>query len=176
MPRARRTVLVRLAQIGLLGVVSTGFWGCGFKLRGKQDFGFSSLAITPSQGGAVVAQLRRELDRNVQLIAADAPLTRAQAVLNVISELREKFVVGVNTSGQVREMQLRIRVRFSVTTPKGKDIVVDDEILQQRDFSFNETAALAKEVEEALLYRDMQTDIVQQLIRRLAAIKPEQLD
>jgi LPS-assembly lipoprotein len=73
-------------------------------------------------------------------------------------------------------MQLRIRVRFSVTTPKGKDIVVDDEILQQRDFSFNETAALAKEVEEALLYRDMQTDIVQQLIRRLAAIKPEQLD
>jgi len=31
---------------------------------------------------------------------------------------------------------------------------------------------LAKESEEALLYRDMQSDLVQQILRRLAAIKP----
>ena len=30
---------------------------------------------------------------------------------------------------------------------------------------------LAKEAEEALLYRAMQTDIVQQLLRRLVAVK-----
>jgi LPS-assembly lipoprotein len=30
---------------------------------------------------------------------------------------------------------------------------------------------LAKEAEESLLYRDMQSDLVQQLMRRLAAIK-----
>ena len=40
--------------------------------------------------------------------------------------------------------------------------------------AFNETQVLAKESEEALLYRDMQADLVQQIMRRLAAIKPAQ--
>ena len=43
--------------------------------------------------------------------------------------------------------------------------------MQQQDVSYNESAALAKEAEEQLLYRSMQTDIVQQLMRRLAAVK-----
>ena len=38
----------------------------------------------------------------------------------VADELREKMVVGVNVSGQVREFQLRLRVRLSVRTAKGK--------------------------------------------------------
>lgn len=40
-----------------------------------------------------------------------------------------------------------------------------------RDLSFNETNALAKEGEADLLFRDMQSDIAQQLMRRLAAVK-----
>ena len=36
--------------------------------------------------------------------------------------------------------------------------------------SYNETAALAKEQEEAALYRAMQSDIVAQVMRRLAAV------
>ncbi|MFN0162016.1 MAG: LPS assembly lipoprotein LptE, partial [Burkholderiales bacterium] len=39
-------------------------------------------------------------------------------------------------------------------------------------FPFNDTQVLAKESEEALLYRDMQTDMVQQVLRRLAATAP----
>jgi LPS-assembly lipoprotein len=80
-------------------------------------------------------------------------------------------VVGVNASGQVREFQLRVRVRFQLRTPQGRELIAPTEILQQRDISFNESAVLAKEAEEALLYRDMQTDIVQQLMRRLAAVR-----
>ena len=45
------------------------------------------------------------------------------------------------------------------------------EVLLQRDMSFSESAVLAKEAEEALLYRNMQSDLVQQLVRRLASIK-----
>jgi len=102
--------------------------------------------------------------------APDAPLTQAQVVLDLLQEQREKTVVGVNSSGQVREFQLRIRVKFRVRTREGQELVPETEILQQRDISFNESAVLAKEAEEALLYRDMQTDIVQQLMRRLAAL------
>jgi LPS-assembly lipoprotein len=43
-------------------------------------------------------------------------------------------------------------------------------ILLSRDMSYSETAALAKEQEENLLYRAMQSDIVAQVMRRLASV------
>lgn len=97
--------------------------------------------------------------------------TQAQVVLDLLSEQREKVVVGMNATGQVREFQLRTRLRFRLRTPAGKDLIADTELVQQRDISFNESAVLSKEAEENLLYRDMQTDLVQQLMRRLAAVK-----
>ena len=54
---------------------------------------------------------------------------------------------------------------------EGRELIPDAEILQQRDISFTESAALAKESEEQLLYRDMQSEIVLQLMRRLAAVR-----
>jgi LPS-assembly lipoprotein len=71
----------------------------------------------------------------------------------------------------VREFQLRLRFSFKLRTPQDKELIELAEILQQRDISYNESAALAKEAEEALLYRDMQSDLVQQIMRRLAAIR-----
>ena len=81
------------------------------------------------------------------------------------------MVVGLGASGQVREFQLRNRVRFRLRTREGKELIPETELLQQRDISFSEAVALAKEAEEQLLYRDMQADIAQQLVRRLAAVK-----
>lgn len=172
LPITRRS-FVRLA--GALAA-SSGLAGCGFKLRGSQAFAFTRIAIMPNPGGAIAQELRRSFGNEVQVLAPDEPLTRAQLVLTVANEQREKVVVGVNTSGQVREFQLRMRVRLHLTTAKGKELIAGDEILQQRDISYNETAALAKEAEEALLYRDMQSDIVQQILRRLVPVQAAQLE
>ena len=157
--------------MGQAGLSSLVLGGCGFKLRGSQSFVFQTIAVTPNPGGAVAVELRRSFGGAVRVLEPEAPLTQAQVVLDILQEQREKAVVGVNSSGQVREFQLRMRVNFRIRTPQGDELVPDSEILQQRDISFNETAVLAKETEEALLFRDMQTDIVQQLMRRLAAIK-----
>jgi LPS-assembly lipoprotein len=167
-----------LRMVGLAGIAgaSAGLGACGFKLRGRQAFVFSSIAIMPHPGSPLTQELRRSFGPAVQVLAPDAPLTQAQLVLTVANEQREKVVVGVNASGQVRELQLRMRLRLNLRTAKGKEIIEGDDIVQQRDISYNETAALAKEAEEALLYRDMQTDIVQQILRRLAAIQASQLD
>jgi LPS-assembly lipoprotein len=88
-----------------------------------------------------------------------------------MQELREKSIVGTTSTGQVREFQLRLRVKFRVRTLQGVELIAPTEVVLQRDISFNETAVLAKESEEILLYRDMQSDLVQQLLRRVAAIK-----
>lgn len=161
---SRRSLGAALLAAGLLA-------GCGFKLRGQQNFVFTSIAIQPNPGSALVQELRRSFKNAVRVLEADAPLTQAQVVLKVLGEQREKVVVGLSSSGQVRELQLRLVVKFRLDTPQGDELITDTEISQQRDVSYNESAALAKETEIALLYRDMQSDVAQQIQRRLAAIK-----
>ena len=168
----RRTSLTLLGRAALAGLGGLALGGCGFALRASQDFAFQSLAIQPNPGGGVALELRRSFGDAVQVLTPEEPLAQAQVVLEVLQELREKTVVGVNSSGQVREFQLRLRVKFRIRTPQGVELVPDSEIVQKRDISFNESAVLAKEAEEALLYRDMQSDLVQQILRRLAAAKP----
>ena len=157
-----------LAQAGLLPL-----GGCGFRLRGAPEFAFKSINISTGETSSLGNELKRTMTSlgTVQVITEAALLPSAQAVLDILLEQREKTVVGVNATGQVREFQIRLRVRFRLHTPQGKELIPDTEILQQRDISFNESAVLAKETEEGLMYRDMQSDIVQQLMRRLAAVK-----
>jgi LPS-assembly lipoprotein len=147
--------------------------GCGFQLRQAPHFAFSTIYV----GAAPSSSLGNELKRTIAFsdgVTVIGDVTRAgtaQVVLDVLADQREKVVVGLNASGQVREFQLRTRFKFKLRTPQGKELIPETELLQQRDISFNESAVLAKEAEENLLYRDMQTDLVQQLMRRLAALK-----
>jgi LPS-assembly lipoprotein len=163
----RRSLLSGTAL--LLGTVALS--ACGFKLRSAPNFAFQTIAVTPETGGAVATDVIRYFGDAIRPLAPAAGALPPDVILDIQQELREKSVVGVNATGQVREFQVRIRLRFRVRTPRGVELIAPTEIVQQRDISFNESAALAKEVEEGLLYRDMQNDIVQQLLRRLAAIK-----
>lgn len=167
----RRSTLMWLGRLGLGCVGALALAGCGFKLRASQNYSFSSLAVNPNPGGPLAMELRRALGSALRVLTPDEDPTQAQLVIDILQEQREKVVVGVNSSGQIREFQLRIRLKFRVHTPQGKELLADAEIVQQRDISFNESAALAKEAEEVLLYRDMQSDIVQQVMRRLATVR-----
>jgi len=155
------------------GAVALTLAGCGFQPRGAPDLAFRSLYVNAGETSPIGNELKRNLRSlgDLKLIDDPAQLPQAEAVLDLLSELREKTVVGVNTSGQVREFQLRTRLQFRLRTPQGKELIAPTELLLQRDISFNESAVLAKEAEEGLIYRDMQSDIVQQLLRRLAAVK-----
>ncbi|MDB5749872.1 MAG: rlpB [Ramlibacter sp.] len=171
-PWTRRRVLLPLAAAVLLA-------GCGFQLRQAPEFAFDAISIRALPTSPIAAELRRRLaaESRVRVLTSPvAPAASAAAavptvVLDVVQEQREKVVVGLSATGQVREFQLRTRLKFTLRTPQGRELIPETELLQQRDIGFNEAAVLAKESEEALLYRDMQADIVQQLMRRLAALK-----
>ncbi|KAB7627727.1 hypothetical protein ET532_004205 [Verminephrobacter sp. Larva24] len=162
-----RRALLALAPVALLPA-------CGFHLRGLPEFGFASLYIEAPSGSPLAQQLQRALEgagTKLLVLREPAALASAQAILDLLQEQQERVVVGLSAAGQVREMQLRLRVRFRLRNPQGVALIPETELLLQRDISYNETIALAKETEEALLYRDMRTDLVQQLMRRLAAAK-----
>lgn len=159
----RRVLLVLLAPAALVA--------CGFELRRAPKLPFRSIALVGfAPASPLLDNLRRQLaDSNVQLLEAPA---HAEAVLEALSDTREKSVVASTATGQVREVQLRVKLRFRVATPAGKLMLPVDELLLTRDMSYSETAALAKAQEEVILYRAMEDDIVAQVMRRLAAIKP----
>lgn len=156
----------------LAAVPALALCACGFELRQAPSFAFRSIFVATASPSPSGAELRRALaEASGQLRVLTDPRERAGAdvVLELLTDQREKVVVGLGATGQVREFQLRVRVKFQLRTPRGKTLIAATELLQQRDFSYNETAALAKEQEEAMLYRSMQTDLIRQILRRLAA-------
>ena len=95
----------------------------------------------------------------------------AEAILQILQELQEKEILSLGAGGRVREFQLRYRVQFRLTDDKNREHIPASEIVLRRDYSFNDEQVLSKESEELLLYRDMRSDAVYQLVRRLQAAK-----
>jgi LPS-assembly lipoprotein len=138
--------------------------GCGFHLRGQSTLPFNTLFVPG--GTPMLVELKRNIAAGTQTKIVDRP-DGAEAVLTLGAETREKVIVSMDTAGRVREYQLRYRVGFHVHDGKGQNWIPTSEITLTRDISFNDAQIIAKENEEALLYRDMQTDMVQQIVRRL---------
>lgn len=159
---ARRRLLVSAGAFVLAG--------CGFELRRAPELRFQTIALTGFAPRSPLAEeLRKGIDASTTTRVVDA--AAAQVVLEVLGDAREKSVVASTAVGQVTEFQLRARLRFRLRSASGKELIPATEILLSRDMSYTESAALGKEQEEAFLYRSMQSDIVAQVLRRLASVK-----
>ncbi len=162
-PTRRRSLALLAAVLGGAGT------GCGFQLRQVPALSFGSIALVGFAPRSPLAEeLRQALSQRVRVV--DAP-TKADVVLQSLGDTRERSVVAQTSAAQVRELQLRLRFQFRAQTPAGKELLPGSILLLSRDLSYSETAALAKELEEAELFREMQSDVVLQVTRRLAAIK-----
>jgi len=143
--------------------------GCGFQLRGSATLPFDTVYV-PGASGGIALDLKRNIQAGTNAKVVDDP-KNAQAVLEFTREERQKVILSLTGTGAVSEYQLRYLVSFRVHDAKGKDYVPTSTIQLTRDVTFNDAQVLAKETEEQLLYRDMQSDMVQQIMRRLAAAR-----
>ena len=151
-----------------------GLSACGFQLRGsgsQYTMPFKSIYLALPETSALGTELRRHL-RGSDKVDVVSDQSRAEATFEVISENRAKSILSLNSQGRVREYLLTYTLVFRVRAAGGADVLGATEINLKRPLTFNESQVLAKESEEGLLYRDMQIDLVQQILRRLAAVKP----
>lgn len=153
----------------LLLVLALLLGACGFHLRGAAQLPFQTLYVDGG-GSQISTDLQRALRHgsNVTVVATPA---EAQAVLQVVGESREKRILSLSAAGRVSEYVLFYRLSFRLHDGKGQALLPVQALELKRDISFSDTQLLAKEQEEVLLYRDMQNDAVQQVIRRLNAVK-----
>lgn len=139
---------------------------CGFQLRGAAPLPFDTLYMTGTASG-IGLDLKRNIQAGTRTTVID-DAKKAEAVLELLQELREKKILSLAATGRVREFQLIYRVAFRVHDGKGGEFLPVSTVQLTRDVSFNDTDVLAKDTEEALLFRDMQFDMVQLILRRLA--------
>lgn len=164
---ADRRTWVRAAA----GLALAPLAGCGFKLRGNPEMKFRTIQLSGFKSNSPLEkELRRAIDGSKTTLVVDSG-AQAEVLLEALSDRRERNVVATTSAGQVREISLRVRFSFQVRTPSERVLIAPVELVLGRDMSYNESVALAKEQEEALLFRQMQTDIVSQIMRRLSAVQ-----
>ena len=159
--------MIRRRAILLAGAAVSA---CGFELRRAPELNFRTVQLIGFKPHSPLAdELRQSLATSATTTVVESA-AQAQVQLEALADARDKSVVASTATGQVREIQVRARLSFRLRTPAGKELIAPTEIALSRDMSYSETVALAKEQEEALLYRAMQSDIVAQVMRRLAAV------
>lgn len=180
--------------MGLLAAAS--LTGCGWRIRGAgYNFGFKRIMVlSPGQGpvvdrslsedertklGGEMAQaiagsglaerLRRELETRYRLQLVSR-IAEAEVVCRVLQINQQRLVVGFSGSGRPREIELRTAVTFRVEDPLGRSLIATDTIELRRAISVSESEVLSSDDAEKFQINAMEEDILQQILRRLAAI------
>ncbi|MGE5161600.1 MAG: LPS assembly lipoprotein LptE [Betaproteobacteria bacterium] len=143
---------------------------CGFRLRGTQTLPFDSVFVEAPPTSAIGPELQRSIRNGTSTRVVD-DRGQAKAVVEIVSETRERDVLSVNAQGQAREFRTRLRVVFRVRDSKGREYLGSTTVTASRDLFAREEQLLAREYEEAQLFQDMLVDVAQQMLRRLAALK-----
>ena len=157
-------VLLTLAFAALLA-------GCGFQLRGTAELPFQTIYLPPASGPGIALDLKRNIEAGTHTkVVSD--MKQANAVLEFSQEVRDRLILSLAATGRVSEFRLRYLVSFRVHDGKGGEFVPTSTVMLTRDVTYSDADVLSKQSEEQLLYRDMQFDMVQLIMRRLAAAQP----
>ncbi|MDR0576504.1 MAG: LPS assembly lipoprotein LptE [Candidatus Accumulibacter sp.] len=163
--------MIRMARDLVFALAVLALTGCGFQLRGAYSLPYESLYVA-GRDNVVVAGLKRAIQASGGTRIEESAES-AQATFVTAGEWRDSIIVSLSGSGRVREKRLRYRYAYRIVDAKGRDLVPQSYVELSRDVTYADSVTLAKTQEEELLWRDMENDLVQQLMRRLAAVKPK---
>ena len=158
-------------------IIAAALTGCGFHLRGvgSGNLPYKAMYIALPDTADVNIWLQRYIKASGSTeIVEDAKA--ADAIFQQLGDSRLKTILSVNAQGRVREYRLQLTYTFRIVNQKGQVLVPPNEVALTRDISFDDSNILAKDLEEGLLWRDMNNDLVNQIMRRLSIIKPRNPD
>jgi LPS-assembly lipoprotein len=160
-PRRRRAAFLALAVAATLA-------GCGFHLRIPQTLNYQRIALSGFADRSTMAdEIRRALPAGARITSN---VLESQVVVEAIEDTQKTTVEASTAFGQVRELELHVKLRYRVLRPDGTELLPVADLDRFRDMTYQESEALAKDTELKALYRDMQSDMAIQLVRVLAAV------
>jgi LPS-assembly lipoprotein len=153
----------------LVALTALAMAGCGFHLRGDVHYAFTTLYVNAPAASPIATELKRSLEGYGTTLTETA--AAAQVTLDISNVADDKEVLSLSGGGRVREYALIKRVTFALHDATGHDWLPAGQIVIRRSYSFNESEVLAREAQEARLLKEMQADVVQQIIRRMQSAK-----
>jgi LPS-assembly lipoprotein len=144
--------------------------GCGFQLRGQATYHFKSIYINAPGSPAFAGELRKAFETNANVELIEDPV-KAEVTLDIPLIIDNKDVLSLSSAGRVQEFALEKRVQIRLRNNAGVDWLPPDEIVIRRSYLYDDSERLARSIEESRLLREMQTDAVQQIVRRLQAAR-----
>ena len=134
--------------------------------------GLKSLHVSTVGVSQVATEIRRTLAGSPTRIVANP--ADAAAILRILGESRDKQVATITGTGRVYEFELRLEVRFDVIVP-GREVplIPPSVVATRRPITYSETAPIAKEAEEQLLFKDMQAELAGRILRQLAVARKD---
>jgi LPS-assembly lipoprotein len=143
---------------------------CGFQLRGSYSLPWETLYLGLPENNAMHAQMKRGIEASTQTRIVGSA-REAEAALVILGNTQARNILSLSGKGLVRELQLTRTFIYKIQDAAGKELVPAHHIILQREMTFDDERLFAKEAEEGMIWNEMQHDLVQQLLRRLAAIK-----
>lgn len=162
-------LIKRAASLLLAVSASVMLAACGFQMRGTHDYPFKRLFVSGVPNPEMSMRLKRMIEGGSDTRVVSTP-AEADAILSVSSS-RSRGTLSLNVNGVALEYVLTDSIQYSLASKDGKLLVPPSSISVNRSMSYSDRYALAKEKEQDLLYRDMDNDIVDQLLRRLAVVR-----
>jgi len=159
----RRFALATLAVAAAVTLVA-----CGFHRRIAQPLNYERIALSGFADRSTMAdEIRRALPSTAHIVQS---VLQSQVVIEAVEDTQKTTVEASTAFGQVRELELHVKLRYRVLDPNGTELLPLADVERFRDMTYDEKTALAKDAELKSLYRDMQSDMAYQLIRVLAAV------
>lgn len=153
----------------LAGASALALSACGFKLRGPQTMAFETIHLG-SLYNALGGELRREIQYSGSTRVVQNP-DEAQVRLDVLRNDRSREILSLSADGSVREYELERVLIYRLLDTAGNEIRPASIIRVRREYDFSDSQVLSKNREEALLFDDMERDIINQLVRRLSTVR-----
>ena len=158
----------RLALATLALATAASLAACGFHRRIAQPLNYERIALSGFADRSTMAdEIRRALPSTAHIVSN---VLESQVVIEAVEDTQKTTVEASTAFGQVRELELHVKLRYRVLDPNGTELLPLADVERFRDMTYDEQDALAKDTELKSLYRDMQSDMAYQLIRVLSAV------
>lgn len=147
--------------------------GCGWQLRGNQPLAQELQTLylqTANDKSDFARSLKRSLkSMDVELVEGTTSAPYSLVVSNINRDTR---TISTTSGGKVAEYALTSSLTFSVKDQQGEELIPPTLLSVEKTYLYNSANAISSYEEEALLRREMERDLIQQLIRRYRGIKP----
>jgi LPS-assembly lipoprotein len=165
--KSMRAALASIGCLVLLGALGS----CGFHLEGSTPLP-PSLAVVHIDASDTQSDFYFGLRK--ALMAAGTRIDDeggddTSAVIHILNDSSVQRTLTVSTLNVPTEYELTYKLRFSVSL-KGREVIAPEEHALVRDYSYSESAQLAKERENAILSQALAHDLVSVVMRRLASL------